>query len=393
MFPPKGRFSIDFFDWRLLCRSMSKSGKVVNQKICLIYNFAQHYRTAIFTLMDRQLNCSFYFGDRMDDLKKMDYSVLKNFKKELKNIELFKPIYFQTGVIPLFFKRYDTYIILGEYYCISTWILLILCKFSKKKIFLWSHGWYGNEGLVKRFVKKIFFKLADGLLLYGNYAKNLMINEGFKPDKISVLNNSLDYQKQVATRQHLSRTAIFSDHFKNDFPVLIFIGRLTKVKKLDQLIEAYNGLWQKGIKVNLVIVGKGEVESDLRRKIPIGLENSVWFYGECYQEREIAELIYNSTICVSPGNVGLTAMHSLVYGTPVITHNNFPNQMPEFEAIIPGKTGDFFEENNVDDLMSQIQRWLIKVQRNEDIKQNCYDIIDKFYNPKFQLGVISKAIV
>lgn len=54
-----------------------------------------------------------------------------------------------------------------------------------------------------------------------------------------------------------------------------------------------------------------------------------------------AEFIYNADLCVSPGNVGLTAMHSLVFGCPVITHNCFEWQMPEFEAIQPGITGDF----------------------------------------------------
>ena len=52
-----------------------------------------------------------------------------------------------------------------------------------------------------------------------------------------------------------------------------------------------------------------------------------------YDENEIGDLIYNADLCVSPGNVGLTAIHTLTYGTPVLSHANFPNQMPEFEAI------------------------------------------------------------
>ncbi len=97
------------------------------------------------------------------------------------------------------------------------------------------------------------------------------------------------------------------------------------------------------------------------------------------------------TICISPGNVGLTAMHSLVYGTPVITHNNFANQMPEFEAIIPGKTGDFFIEDNVDDLANVIEKW-IKKPESQEISNNCFDIIDKYYNPNYQLSVIKGVI-
>ena len=45
-------------------------------KLCLIYNFAQHYRTDIFQLISETFNCDFLFGDSMADVKKMDYSLL-----------------------------------------------------------------------------------------------------------------------------------------------------------------------------------------------------------------------------------------------------------------------------------------------------------------------------
>ena len=364
----------------------------MKKNICLIYNFAQHYRSAIFQLMDKELNCSFYFGDTMDDLKKMDYSLLSNFKKELKNIQLFKPIYLQKGAFRLFFKSFDCYIILGEYYCISTWMLLIFCKFSKKKIYLWTHGWYGNESMQKKIIKKIFFNLADGILLYGNYAKGLMIEQGFNPEKLNVVYNSLDYNSQLQIRKKLQKTSIFSNYFKNDYPVLIFIGRLTMVKKLEQLVLANYQLLKKGIYANLVFVGIGSAKKGLMEQIVNTGQSNYWFYGECYEEIKLAELIYNATVCISPGNVGLTAMHSLVYGTPVITHNDFCNQMPEFEAVIPDKTGDYFIKDNIDDLSNVIEKWILNNDKRQEIRDNCFDVIDKYFNPNFQLQIIKKMI-
>ena len=80
------------------------------------------------------------------------------------------------------------------------------------------------------------------------------------------------------------------------------------------------------------------------------LNQNVCFFGPCYDEFEIGMLIYNAALCVSPGNVGLTAIHSLSYGTPVISHNDFKHQMPEFEAIVPGETGAFFIANDLNSL-------------------------------------------
>ncbi len=364
-----------------------------NLKICLIYNFAQHYRVGIFKLLDKELNCDFYFGDKMDDVKKLDYSELKNFKNELKNKSIISPIYWQSGAISVFFKPYDRFIMLGEYFCITTWIILLFSKFSSKKIFLWTHGWYGNEGFLKRIIKKVFFKLSDGLFLYGDYAKQLMINEGFDVNKLHVLYNSLDYEKQLLTRNQLASNNIYVDYFKNYNPVLLFIGRLTRIKKLDQIIDALNFLKLQGKFYNLVLIGKGEEMDFLKEKVSnLKLNDVVWFYGSTYDEFEIGNLIYNADLCVSPGNVGLTAMHSLVYGTPVITNSDFSSQMPEFEAIEKNVTGDFFEKNNVQSIVRTIINWSNTKKTRNEIRNNCFEVIDNKFNPNYQLKVIKENI-
>jgi glycosyltransferase involved in cell wall biosynthesis len=134
---------------------------------------------------------------------------------------------------------------------------------------------------------------------------------------------------------------------------------------------------------------KGELETLVQES---GLEKNVWFYGSCYDEKQIAQIIYNADLCISPGDVGLTAMHAMTFGTPVISHNNFCHQMPEFEAIEEGKTGAFFHENNVESLADSIQAWLANGLDREQIRQNCYDVIDKKYNPHLQVEMIRKVI-
>ena len=62
-------------------------------KLCLIYNYAQHYRTSIFKLIDKEFDCSFVFGDSMSDVKKMDYSLLKGDVTEVQNKQFFGAIF------------------------------------------------------------------------------------------------------------------------------------------------------------------------------------------------------------------------------------------------------------------------------------------------------------
>ena len=79
----------------------------------------------------------------------------------------------------------------------------------------------------------------------------------------------------------------------------------------------------------MVIIGDGQ-EREKLEKLSRQLDVKTWFYGACYDDVQTAQLIYDADICVSPGNVGLTAMHVMSFGTPVITHSNFVNQMPPF---------------------------------------------------------------
>lgn len=362
-------------------------------KLCIIYNFAQHYRTEIFKSISEEFDCDWLFGDSMSDVKKMDYFILQGNVKETHTKRLFGRWYWQPGVIRKLTKNYTHYILLGETRALSTWLFCLLsCLFyPRKRVYFWSHGWYGKETALEKFIKKILFSLPNGgIFLYGNYARKLMIREGFNPDKLFVIHNSLAYSKQLKIRTALSHTNLFHEHFGNDNPNLIFIGRMTKIKRLNQLVEALSILKRKGFVCNLVIVGDGIERETLHGCVEEkGLQNNVWFYGACYDEQENAQLIYNADLCVSPGNVGLTAIHSMMFGCPVITHNNFPYQMPEFEAIRPGMTGDFFEYGNVDSLADCIKNWLVTHQSNrEEIRENCQKEIDAQWTPNYQLRIL-----
>lgn len=366
----------------------------MNMKLCLIYNYAQHYRTSIFKLIDREFDCDFVFGDSMGDVKKMDYALLKGNVKEVHNRK-FGGAYFQKGVLKLLKQRYDRYIMLGETRCISTWLFLLLSKFySKKKVYLWSHGWYGKESRIERIIKKVFFKLADGVFLYGNYARELMIKEGFNKDKLSVIHNSLAYDEQLATRSKLKKEEIYAEHFGNSNKNLVFVGRLTEVKKLDMILHVMAKCKTDGKEYNLTLIGEGEKKDELEKLTKeSGLENNIWFYGSCYNEVELGGLIYNADLCVSPGNVGLTAMHSLVFGTPVLTHDHFPLQMPEFESIKEGETGCFFRYNDIDSLAQKINEWFEVLHDREEVRKKCMKEIDEYWTPYYQIEVLKNNLL
>ena len=366
-------------------------------KIAMLFPYTPSYREGIYKLMDEELDVDWFFcGNAKRNLRMFDYSLLKHCDVTMEETKLFGPIVYYKGINKLNLQQYDVIICAGVIRSLSEWWLLQrMGKGMKKpKIFLWTHGWYGKETTLQKRVKKFFFRKVDGFFLYGDYAKSEMLKEGFDEKKLYVIKNSLDYDKQLELRKEMQPSIIYKEHFGNDKPTIVFIGRLTAVKKLDLLIKAVVLLKQRGEEYNVTFVGDGEMRNELEKVVEEnGLASNVWFYGACYDEKTNAQLVYNADLCVAPGNIGLTAMHVMMFGCPAMSHNDFKWQMPEFESIIPGQTGDFFEHDNVEDLARSISRWFAsKSNFREDVRKACYKEIDDHWNPHYQLNVIKTAL-
>lgn len=368
---------------------------MVKKKLIILYNFAQLYRQPIFELIDKTWNCKWYFGKTDTDIKEMDTSQLKEVTY-VNNKKIIGPLLTQNRAASIIRKKdVNKILMLGEPMTLSTWWILFQRRlfYPQKRIYLWSHGWYGREGFFKKWLKRVFFGMADHVFTYGEYAKNVAISQGFDGKKITPIHNSLNHAEQVRLRDNLQSSSIYAEHFGNTNKVIIFIGRLTTVKRLDLLLEAIAKLNEQGKIYNTVLIGSGEQRESLENLTnKLGLKSQVWFYGACYDDNHNAQLIYNADLCVAPGNVGLTAMHSMVFGTPVLTHDDFPWQMPEFEAIKKGETGDFFKKDNPESIASSILKWIECHPDRDKVRQACYKEIDEKWSPEYQLAILKSVI-
>lgn len=343
--------------------------------------------------MDSQLDCSFIFGRNNSTVETFDISILRN-AEEVKSRNIFNSKWYRLSGIIRKTKNFDVIIDDMGIICTTSWLLSIVSRIRRQKVLLWSHGWYGREGVLKKYMKRLYSALTDGMFVYGRYAHDLMLENGFNGNKLHVIHNSLDYDTEVDIRKSLKASDIYTLHFNNNYPVLIMIGRLNKRKHLYLLIEALEILQNRGEKYNAVIIGDGEEKQSLQElAISKGVSKEIWFYGPCYDEQTNAELLYNADMCVVPGDIGLTAIHSMTFGCPCITHNYFPNQGPEFEAIVPNITGDFYEFGDKQSLSDVISNWFAHHKNDrEGIRCNCYKEIESNWNPHRQIEIINSVL-
>lgn len=360
-------------------------------KICAILNISPLYREAIYALMDNQLDVDFIFGDRpSENIAMMNPAKLSGFRGYAHNIYQGTKLIWQRGTIRrAIFHPYDAYILTGNTGILSNWVIMLISRIIGRKTYLWTHGLYGSETRCKLVKNRLYLQLSGGLLCYNARGAQLAIQQGVKASKVHVIYNSLDYPAQVSMRAKVGDKSFIRNYFGNDNPYVCYVGRLTEVKKIDQLFEA-----GKSGAFNIIIVGDGP-QRDALEKLCAELEiaDRCWFYGECYDQQMLATLISNATACVSPGNAGLNVIHSLTYGTPLVTHENLCDQMPETEAIVElqSKTGVkmLFSQNDTTDLAQTLQNIIsLPKDKLQNIKSEAMAIIDNKWNPTNQIKIL-----
>jgi glycosyltransferase involved in cell wall biosynthesis len=367
----------------------------------IAYHFFPHYRTGIVReLCSSESPHYIFLGDAADPIH------------EVQELDITAPViasryvrtrsyaswrwFWQPGLLPkALLSGADTWILLSLPTNLSVWTTAAAGRVLGKNVVFWGHGWIKEYNSSRRTLRRLFFRLAKSILLYGHNAKELAIRDGFPADRLHVVYNSLDHATQLKLRakpgegiDFRARAAYFN---RPELPTLVCTSRLTAQRDLTMAIHAMAVLKRQGLEANLLLIGDGpqrEQLAALSRECGV----DVHFVGACYDETKIARLMQCSELTLAPGKVGLTAIHSLTYGVPVVTHSDPSEQMPEFEAVIDGWNGVLFQRGEVNDLARAIREGLSLSHSLEQSRRRCYEVIDRFYNPAHQAQIIARAV-
>jgi len=163
-------------------------------------------------------------------------------------------------------------------------------------------------GLLERAALRLI-KL-DRIAVISPMVQDVLTQEGFHQDKIAVVGNGVnveDYRFSV-----------------NKVPCsLIYIGRLTELKRVSSLVESISVVRNKFPDVKLHIVGDGPKHEEVRRKIEeLHLSQNVSMHGYASEKKKI-ELLSSSAVYVSSSvfeGFGIPLVEAMASGTvPVVS--------------------------------------------------------------------------
>lgn len=380
------------------------------RRVAIIYHYLAHYREAVFACLSRPDARHHYeiFADQRSNIATMatidpahSNSVHRDGRlnwRFIRNLWLTSNVLWQTGAVRVALRSdHEVIILLGNMYFLSTWVAACIGRLRGKRVLMWTHGVLREERGLRGAIRRSFYKLAHGLLLYGDRARTILAAQGFDARRLYVVYNSLDTETQLRVLENLPADATMAVRrdigIARDTPFLISIGRMTGGKDLDLLPRALAEMNAAGRRVELVFVGGGPARAEIEQLVAqLALEGQVHFLGEIYAEEALGPLIAAADICISPGPVGLTAMHALIYGTPVITHDAPDQQKPEYEVIVPGINGAYFRRGDAHDLAVAIQTWLSADRNREHLASICRETLLKHYTPEAQRDAIDRAV-
>ena len=214
-------------------------------------------------------------------------------------------------------------------------------------------------------------KTADAVITVSYAMREELKHLGFPEEKIYVCWNGIDPSKYDPSKFSSEEKNQLRHRYgiNNDEIMLFFIGRLVTVKGVDQLVDAMPSVIEEYPKLKLVILGVGDLEDSIRRKIhEYHLDDHITIRPEFVPEHERILHYAASDLVVLPSlyePFGIVCTEAMSMAKPVIVGAHGINGMRE--QIIssgPDQSGVHINPNNPDDiawgiklLMQQQPEW------------------------------------
>jgi glycosyltransferase involved in cell wall biosynthesis len=151
-------------------------------------------------------------------------------------------------------------------------------------------------------------------------------------------------------------------------PYFIFVGRLERIKGLQTLIQ----LWERGPDVDLLVVGTGTYEPELRKLA--ASNNRIRFLGPASQS-ELGALYFHALACIVPSityeTFGLIVIESFARKTPVIVRDL--GALPE---LVHDSNGGFVYRTD-EELVAAMHRIAKAPKLRSDLGENGYRALIK----------------
>ncbi len=213
---------------------------------------------------------------------------------------------------------------------------------------------FDRQGLSRfRRILRAYYGNFDGVFVLNSDHRNWLLSKdiNFKPEKVHL---TAHWVEQDMERVHVSKNDVFG--IDNDCPVILYTGRLSKEKGVDELAVIYHSVVKYIPDLKLVIAGEGPEESYLKKLVPEAI-----FMG--WINHSALSSVYSAAdLLLLPSRFdtfSMVVLEALACGLPVIAYNT---KGPK--DIIENGTSGYLVKNQ-----AQMSSKIVEFFENDDDKE------------------------
>ncbi|GAA1159274.1 glycosyltransferase family 4 protein [Nesterenkonia sandarakina] len=288
--------------------------------------------------------------------------------------------------------EHDAYVIAGRIPTLSAWVACAVAALRGRTLIMWGHGWKRPEAGLKRQVRLAFYRLTDGLLVYGDRARELGSSYGVPAEKIQVIYNSIypEALTCLARESAIPENGETPDDDAGSAGTIIYSSRLTTRHRLDLLAEAL-GEMPDAARPKVLIVGEGAERPRLEQ---VFADHGVdaQFLGAVYDYEQLRGLYARADLAVSVGGAGLNVTQAMSFGVPVLAEDGDPDSSPEIEAVIEGVTGRYYQTGDAGSLRRVLTELLAAPAQLRQLGEASLGVVRERYTAEKHAAAIEDAL-
>ncbi|MEM1986260.1 MAG: glycosyltransferase family 4 protein [Nitrososphaeria archaeon] len=182
----------------------------------------------------------------------------------------------------------------------------------------------GQGSTVVSYLEHSMAEVADHIITVSYAMRDDLIRHGWSAPKISVVWNGVDpdrYDPEKCNQEEIRR---LRERYgiKGDEQMILFLGRLTWVKGIRNLVQAMPLVLNEFPRAKLIILGKGEEEKDIiETSRRLGINNNVICNFEFVPENERILHYAAADVCVFPSiyePFGIVSLEAMSMKKPVV---------------------------------------------------------------------------
>ena len=301
----------------------------------------------VLTCVEREMDRQWQVEIASDYVVKVLPGITLNFKR---SDDAFRILHFRFGIfLELLIHRPNT-LVIGD----ASWtsfLAVLVCKIYGIRYVVWNEITTTSKvskGVVAR-LRRWMFRGADKLIASCGMAKDFLIQNDVKSEKIQIVLNAVDndyFQEQnkkwAPKRKELrAELGIAEDAF-----CFIYVGQLISRKRVIETVELLSKVAQK-TSIHLLVVGSGPLENSMRAIAELNGFNSITFMG--YADSDRLSQFYvasDSLILLSEDEPwGMVVNEAAIFGLKIVSSRNVASSI-EYSKINQDSV-IFIDDNNL----------------------------------------------